>query len=83
MTKTEKQIDVPTLLSMAADGSIATVSAAKTMVMKAMEENGKDFELTYPETGYSLPAIHAWKGLDSITLEKALDLLNSLPTPGR
>lgn len=77
--KTYQEIDVPRLLSMAADGSNAIVEMAKMAVDDAISAHGADMELTYPETGYGLPAIFAWKGIESLTLGKARELLDSLP----
>ena len=78
--KTYHEIDVPRLLSMAADGSNAIVDMAKGLVDDAMATHGADAELVYPETGYGLPAIFAWKGIENLTLEKAKGFLDSLPT---
>ncbi|WP_400146696.1 acetyl-CoA decarbonylase/synthase complex subunit alpha/beta [Candidatus Methanarcanum hacksteinii] len=78
--KTYHEIDVPRLLSMAADGSNAIVEMAKGLVDDAMATHGADAELVYPETGYGLPAIFAWKGIENLTLEKAKGFLDSLPT---
>ena len=80
--KTYREIDVPRLLSMAADGSNAIVDMAKGLVDDAMATHGADAELVYPETGYGLPAIFAWKGIENLTLEKAKEFLDSLPTAG-
>ncbi|WP_400206658.1 acetyl-CoA decarbonylase/synthase complex subunit alpha/beta [Candidatus Methanarcanum hacksteinii] len=80
--KTYHEIDVPRLLSMAADGSNAIVDMAKGLVDDAMATHGADAELVYPETGYGLPAIFAWKGIENLTLEKAKEFLDSLPTAG-
>lgn len=80
--KTYHEIDVPRLLSMAADGSNAIVDMAKGLVDDAMATHGADAELVYPETGYGLPAIFAWKGIENLTLEKAKGFLDSLPTAG-
>ena len=75
---TEESIDVPTLLRMAADGSNAIVETAKWMVSEAADRHGWDHPLGFPETGYSLPAIHAWTGAKDITLESARDILYSM-----
>ena len=80
--KTYHEIDVPRLLSMAADGSNAIVDMAKGLVDDAMATHGPDAELVYPETGYGLPAIFAWEGIENLTLEKAKEFLDSLPTAG-
>ncbi|WP_400152641.1 acetyl-CoA decarbonylase/synthase complex subunit alpha/beta [Candidatus Methanarcanum hacksteinii] len=80
--KTYHEIDVPRLLSMAADGSNAIVEMAKGLVDDVMATHGADAELVYPETGYGLPAIFAWKGIENLTLEKAKEFLDSLPTAG-
>ena len=80
--KTYHEIDVPRLLSMAADGSNAIVEMAKGLVDDAMATHGADAELVYPETGYGLPAIFAWKGIENLTLEKAKEFLDSLTTAG-
>ncbi|WP_400151196.1 acetyl-CoA decarbonylase/synthase complex subunit alpha/beta [Candidatus Methanarcanum hacksteinii] len=80
--KTYHEIGVPRLLSMAADGSNAIVEMAKGLVDDAMATHGADAELVYPETGYGLPAIFAWKGIENLTLEKAKEFLDSLPTAG-
>ncbi len=80
--KTYHEIDVPRLLSMAADCSNAIVAMANGLVADAMATHGADAELVYPETGYGLPAIFAWKGIENLTLEKAKGFLDSLPTAG-
>ena len=76
--KTYQEIDVPRLLSMAAEGSDAAVAIAKELVETAISKDGADTPLTFPETGYSLPAIYAWKGIEDMTLAKAKDLLDSM-----
>ena len=75
--KTYQEIDVPRLLSMAADGTDALVEIAKNAVDDAIAAHGADTELTYPETGYGLPTIYAWKGVESLNLAKAKELLDS------
>ena len=75
--KTYQEIDVPRLLSMAAEGSDAVVDIAKQLVDSAIAEKGADTALTFPETGYSLPAIYAWKGIEDMTLSKAKELLET------
>ncbi|MBQ2486243.1 MAG: hypothetical protein II518_04195, partial [Candidatus Methanomethylophilus sp.] len=65
---TEENIDVPTLLSMASEGSKALVETAKWMVSEAADKNGWDTQIGFPETGYYLPAIHAWTGTTEMTL---------------
>ncbi len=82
LLSTESSIDVPTLLSMASDGSKVLIEAAKSMVQNAISEHGGDLEIVYPETGYGLPSLCAWKGIDSITLDGALTFLNKLPEAG-
>lgn len=72
---TEQNIDVPTLLSMAAEGSNTIVETAKWMVSEAADKNGWDCPIGFPETAYSLPAIHAWTGMKDFTLESARDML--------
>ena len=62
---------------MAADGADALVEITKTAVNDAIAAHGADTELAYPETGYGLPAIFAWKGIETMTLAKAKDLLDS------
>ena len=79
---TEKTIDVPTLLSMASEGSKALVETAKWMVSEAADRHGWDTPIGFPETGYSLPAIHAWTGASDITLESARDILYNMDEPG-
>ena len=75
--KTYQEIDVPRLLSMAAEGSDAVVDIAKQLVDSAITEKGADTPLTFPETGYSLLAIYAWKGIEDMTLSKAKELLDA------
>ena len=79
---TEENIDVPTLLSMASEGSKALVEAAKWMVSEAADKNGWDCPIGFPETGYHLPAIYAWTGATDMTLESARDLLYNMDEPG-
>ena len=79
---TESTIDVPTLLSMASEGSKAVVSLARTMAYTASNTFGNDRELVYPETGYGLPTICAWTGLGSMTIGQAIEFLDTLPEAG-
>ena len=79
---TESKIDVPTLLAMASEGSKAIVETAKWMVSEAADKHGWDAPIGFPETGYSLPAIHAWTGASDITLESARDILYNMDEPG-
>ncbi len=75
--KTYQEIDVPRLLSMAADGADALVEITKTAVDDAIAAHGADTELVYPETGYGLPTIFAWKGIETVRLSKAKEILDS------
>lgn len=75
--KTYPEIDVPRLLSMAADGTDALVEITKAAVDDAIAAHGPDTELAFPETGYGLPTIFAWLGIESVTLTVAKDLLDS------
>lgn len=79
---TQENIDVPALLSMASEGSNAVVETARHLVAVAAEAHGWDQPLSFPETGYSLPVIHAWLGLSDMTLGSARDLLDGLAEPG-
>ena len=79
---TESKIDVPTLLAMASEGSKAIVETAKWMVSEAADKHEWDAPIGFPETGYSLPAIHAWTGASDITLESARDILYNMDEPG-
>ncbi len=79
---TEDKIDVPTLLSMASEGSKAIVEAAKWTVSEAADKHGWDCPIGFPETGYSLPAIHAWTGMKDLTLESARDILYNMDEAG-
>jgi len=79
--KTYPNIDVPLLLSMAAEGSYNIMVIAKKMVSDASLKYGGDTVLSYPETGYGLPSIYAWKGIESLDLDGAAELLDSLPRP--
>ena len=74
---TYQEIDVPRLLSMAADASDALAEIAMSAVRDAIGVHGADALLSFPETGYSLPAIYAWKGMESVTLSDAEGLLMS------
>ncbi len=79
---TYHEIDVPRLLSMAAEGSDAAVKIADELLENAISAHGADTELVFPETGYGLPAIFAWKGIESLTLGTAKELIDSLPAAG-
>ena len=79
---TYHEIDVPRLLSMAAEGSDAAVKIADELLDNAISAHGADTELVFPETGYGLPAIFAWKGIESLTLGTAKELIDSLPAAG-
>ena len=75
--KTYQEIDVPRLLSMAADAADALVEITKAAVDDAIAAHGADTELVYPETGYGLPTIFAWKGIETVKLSKAKEILDS------
>lgn len=75
--------DVPSLLALAAEGSDALVSLAKKSVMEAIRGHGGNTVLEYPETGYGVPSVCAWKGTDRLTLEGAFELLESLGSAKR
>ncbi|MBO5668916.1 MAG: hypothetical protein J6R75_00955, partial [Candidatus Methanomethylophilaceae archaeon] len=82
LLSSEETIDVPTLLSMASEGSKAVVALARSMAYRASADVGNDHELVYPETGYGLPTICAWKGIGSLTVGQAIEFLDSLPEAG-
>ncbi|MDD2779623.1 MAG: hypothetical protein PHG93_05315, partial [Candidatus Methanomethylophilaceae archaeon] len=78
LLETVKAHDVPSLLALAAEGSDALVSLAKRSVAEATRRYGDSTVLEYPETGYGVPSVCAWKGTDRLTLEAAAGLLDSL-----
>lgn len=78
LLETVKAHDVPSLLALAAEGSDALVSLAKRSVAEATGRHGGSTVLEYPETGYGVPSVCAWKGTDRLTLEAAAGLLDSL-----
>ena len=73
-----KAPDVPSLLALAAEGSDALVSLAKRCVRAASAKHGDNTILEYPETGYGVPSLYAWKGIERLTLGDAAELLDSL-----
>lgn len=76
--RTYPEIDVPRLLSMAAEGSDGIVSIARRVVAGALMKHDGGTVLDYPETGYGLPSVYAWKGIESMDLDGASALLGSL-----
>jgi len=74
-------IDPSTFIDLALTGSKNAVEAAKAAVRWAIGEFGGSFGLTYPETGYGLPLLYAWKGITEISLDGALAFLDSLDIP--
>ena len=82
LLSSEDAIDVPTLLSMASEGSKAIVALARSMAYRASADVGNDHELVYPETGYGLPTICAWRGIGSLTIGQAIEFLDALPEAG-
>lgn len=75
--------DAPALLALAAEGADALVALAEECVVNAAAKHGGGTVLEYPETGYGVPSVCAWKGIESLTLDGALDLLRSLGKAGR
>lgn len=76
-------IDASRLIGMAVEGSERLVAVAKDSVSDAMTEFGGDTVLAYPDTGYGLPLIYGWRGITDLDLNGAMELLNSLDTPGK
>ncbi len=75
---TRQDIDAECLLSMSAKGSDGIVSIAKRSVSDAIAKFGGGTVLSYPETGYGLPLIYAWKGIETLDLDAAAEFLNGL-----
>lgn len=73
-----KAPDVPSLLVLAAEGSDALVSLARKCIAEAVKKHGSDTVLEYPETGYGVPSVYAWRGTERLTLKGAAELLDSL-----
>ena len=67
--------DVAGLLGFAKEGSDRAVDLAKRLCAAL---DGSTV-LTFPDTGYGLPAICAWKGIDTMTAADAVGFLSSLP----
>ncbi|WP_243096854.1 acetyl-CoA decarbonylase/synthase complex subunit alpha/beta [Thermohalobacter berrensis] len=62
-------------------GSKQALKAAEDVVKKAIEEKGKDHNVSFPDTAYSLPVIYAATGNKIKTLgelEAALDVVRGL-----
>ncbi|NLL94487.1 MAG: CO dehydrogenase/CO-methylating acetyl-CoA synthase complex subunit beta [Thermoplasmatales archaeon] len=79
LSETVTAADVPGLLAFAADGADAAVSLAIECLVNAIGEFGGETIMEYPETGYGLPLITGWKGIEGLTLSGALEFLRSLP----
>lgn len=82
LTQTATGADVPGLLSFAAAGSVAAVELAKECLNTAIGEFGGDSVLEYPETGYGMPLLTGWRGMENVTLSKALEFVSGLPVAG-
>ena len=78
LTESVKGADVAGLLRFAKEGSDRAVDLAKRMCSAI---DGGTL-LTFPETGYGLPTVCAWKGIDTMTASDAIAFLDSLPEPG-
>ena len=72
-----KAPDVPSLLALAAEGSDALVSLVRKCIRAASGKHGSGTVLEYPETGYGVPSLYGWKGVERLTLEDAAELLDS------
>ena len=62
-------------------GSEQALSAAKAMLVEAINNNGREYKVAFPDTAYSLPCIYAATGSKMNTLgdlEGALDIIESL-----
>ncbi|HBG4315927.1 TPA: CO dehydrogenase/CO-methylating acetyl-CoA synthase complex subunit beta [Clostridioides difficile] len=62
-------------------GSEQALGAAQAMLAEAIEKNGKEHKVTFPDTAYSLPCIYAATGQKMNTLgdlEGALEVVKSL-----
>ncbi|MGL5347645.1 MAG: acetyl-CoA decarbonylase/synthase complex subunit alpha/beta [Peptostreptococcaceae bacterium] len=62
-------------------GSEQALGAAKGMLAEAIEKNGRDHKVAFPDTAYSLPCIYAATGnkMNSLAdLEAALEIIESL-----
>lgn len=78
LTESVTGADVAGLLRFAKEGSDRAVDLAKRMCSAI---DGGTL-LTFPETGYGLPTVCAWKGIDTMTASDAIAFLDSLPEPG-
>ena len=78
LTESVTGADVAGLLRFAKEGSDRAVDLAKRMCSAI---DGATV-LTFPETGYGLPTVCAWKGIDTMTASDAIAFLDSLPEPG-
>lgn len=78
LTESVTGADVAGLLRFAKEGSDRTVDLAKRMCSAI---DGATV-LTFPETGYGLPTVCAWKGIDTMTASDAIAFLDFLPEPG-
>ncbi|HBH3805407.1 CO dehydrogenase/CO-methylating acetyl-CoA synthase complex subunit beta [Clostridioides difficile] len=62
-------------------GSEQALGAAQAMLAEAIEKNGKEYKVAFPDTAYSLPCIYAATGQKMNTLgdlEGALEVVKSL-----
>ncbi len=62
-------------------GSEQALGAAQAMLAEAIEKNGKEHKVAFPDTAYSLPCIYAATGQKMNTLgdlEGALEVVKSL-----
>ncbi len=63
-----KPITQKQLFKKAIDGSIIATGYADYLLSRAIRKHGRDKKIEYPGTGYFLPCIHAWEGVEVRTL---------------
>jgi acetyl-CoA synthase len=76
--QTDKKYTKEELYKMAIDGAIIATGYAEVLLNRAIKKYGADKPIHYPDTGYGLPCIDAWTGVDVKKLGDLPQLLGSV-----
>jgi acetyl-CoA synthase len=75
---TEKKTTQRELYKMAIDGAIIATGYAEILLNRAIHKYGSDHDVSYPGTGYGLPCIDAWTGVEVKKLSDLPALLGAV-----